>query len=88
MNVGIKSQRIEHKEDAMYVGVPKTRATHHLLLFGKSLLKLGLNEGGHLPELEVDNALLQTGRIPKSEANSLAVHFSLNVSRDEIAFGL
>jgi hypothetical protein len=88
INVGIKSRRIEHKEDAMYVGIPKTRTTHHLLLFGECLLKFGLDECGHLSQLKVDNALLQASGVPESEANSLALHLSLNVGRDEVAFGL
>jgi hypothetical protein len=63
----------------MYVGIPKTRTTHHLLFFGKGLFEFGLDEGAHFSQLKIDNALFQTGRVPKSEADALAVHFRLDV---------
>ena len=78
-DVGIELERVQNKEDAVYVGVSKTRATHHLLFLCKCLFELGFDEAGHLSELQVDNVLFQASRVPEREADSLAIHLGLEV---------
>ena len=70
----------------MYVGIPKTRTTHHFLLFGECLLKLGLDEAGHLSELQINDGFLQASRVPECQSNPLALELSLEVCGIEIAF--
>lgn len=84
-HIAVETSGIENEEGSMDMGVLYARRSHHLHLFGESLLELALQERRHLPKLKVDHVLLQTFRIPEGQTNSLAIDLSLEVVGDEVS---
>ena len=63
----------------MNVGVDDAGRADDLLFFTKCVFELGLEERGDNGQLEVDNVLLKSLRVPESDAESLAIYLGLQV---------
>ena len=68
----------------MDVGVLNTRRSYDLHLFGKSLLELVFQEGGHLPKLQIHHVLLQALGIPQGKADTLTVDLGFKEVGDKV----
>ena len=82
-NVLVQANWIQDKEDTVDVGVFDTRRSHDLLLLAERVLEFGLEEGGDDGQLEVNDVLLQTFRIPDCNTDPLSLYFCLKEFRSE-----
>ena len=78
-DIGIEARRVQNEEHAVNVGIDDTGRADDLLFFTKRVFELGLEERGNNGQLEVDNVLLESLRVPERDAQPLAIYLGLQV---------
>ena len=85
IDIYIQAQWIEDEDYAMDVRITDTWRSDNLCFFVECIFEFAFKKRGHIPELKVHEAFIQTFRIPQCQSDPLAVvHFSFEIVRCEV----